>query len=213
MSKNRILKIISLLKREYPNAKSALNFKNPLECLIAVMLSAQCTDKRVNIVTKNLFKKFKTAKDYANVELKQLQEDIKSINFYKNKAKAINNACKILIEEFNGKIPRTIKELTKLPGIGRKTANAVLGNAFRIYEGYVVDTHNKRLAYRLGLTKNKDPKKVEQDLMKIIPKRYWLELSHMFVGHGRKICKAPVPICSKCVINKLCPKIGVTKRK
>ncbi|MBI2663393.1 endonuclease III [Candidatus Woesearchaeota archaeon] len=209
----RVTEIIYLLKKEYPNSKTSLSFKRPLESLIATILSAQCTDKRVNIVTKDLFKKYKTAKDYANAKIEELQNDIKSINFYKNKAKAIKETGRILVTEFKGKVPNNMNDLLKLRGVSRKTANAVLGNVFQIYEGYVVDTHNIRLSNRLGLTKNKYPKKIEQDLMKIIPKNEWLNLSHLFIDHGRKICKAPVPICSECVLEKICPKIGVIKRK
>src|SRR3989344_4267082 len=173
MPKNRIIKIISLLKKEYPNSKTSLIFRSPLESLIATILSAQCTDKRVNIVTKDLFKRYRKAEDYADTDLKELKNEIKSINFYKNKGKAIKETGRILVEEFNGKVPSNMNDLLKLRGVSRKTANAVLGNAFGIYEGYVVDTHNIRLANRLGLTKNKDPKKIELDLMKIVPKNEW----------------------------------------
>ncbi|MBI2667526.1 endonuclease III [Candidatus Woesearchaeota archaeon] len=210
---SRIIKIISLLKKEYPNSKTSLSFRSPLESLVATILSTQCTDKRVNIVTKDLFNKYRTAEDYANSRLEELQNDIKSINFYRNKAKALKETGRILTMEFNGKVPNKMDDLLKLRGVSRKTANAVLGNVFGIYEGYVVDTHNIRLSNRLGLTKNKDPKKIEQDLMKIVPKNEWLNLSHLFIDHGRKVCKAPTPICSQCVLNRLCPKIGVTKKK
>src|SRR3989344_2076545 len=169
----RILKMISLLKKEYPNSKTSLSFRNPLESLVATILSAQCTDKRVNIVTKDLFKKYRTAKDYANVKLEELQNDLKSINFYRNKSKAIKETGRILVNEFKGKVPNKMDDLLKLRGVSRKTDNAILGNAFHIYEGYVVDTHIIRLSNRLGLTKNKDPKKIELDLMKIVPKNEW----------------------------------------
>jgi endonuclease-3 len=210
---NRTIKIISILRKEYPRSKTSLLIRNPLECLIATILSAQCTDKRVNVVTKDLFKKYKKAKDYANSNLKTLEKDLSSINFYKNKSKSIKKTCKILVKEHNGEVPNKLNKLIKLPGVGRKTANVVLGNAFNIHEGYVVDTHNLRLAYRLNLTNNKNPIKVEQDLVKIIPKKDWLDLSHMFIDHGRAVCKAPTPICNKCLLNKICTKIDVNKRK
>ncbi|MDP6642347.1 MAG: endonuclease III [Candidatus Nanoarchaeia archaeon] len=210
---DKTIKIISLLRKEYPKSKTSLSIRSPLQCLIATILSAQCTDKRVNFVTKDLFKKYKKAKDYANVDLKKLEKDLSSINFYKNKAKSIKKTCKILVEEHGGKVPNKLNELIKLQGVGRKTANVVLGNAFQIHEGYVVDTHNLRLSYRLKLTNNKNSIKVEKDLVKIIPKKDWLDLSHMFIDHGRAICKAPIPICSKCLLTKICPKIEVKKRK
>jgi len=209
----RVTEIIFSLKKEYPNSKTSLSFKSPLESLIATILSAQCTDKRVNIVTKDLFKKYKTAKDYANAKIEELQNDIKSINFYRNKAKAIKETGRILVTKFKGKVPNNLNDLIKLPGIGRKTANAILGNAFGISEGYTVDVHNVRVLNRLGLTKNRNPIKIEKDIMNIIPKRYWISLSLMIIDHGRNICKPHTPICSRCILNNICPKIKVTRKR
>ena len=203
-------KIISILKKEYPNTKYYLDFSNPVELLVAAILSAQCRDTVVNLTTKQLFKKYKTAKDYANASPDKLENDIKSITFFKNKAKNIKEACRILEEKHNGKVPDKMEELIELPGIGRKTANAILINAFDKVEGVVVDTHVIRLAYRFGWTKQKNPEKIEKDLMLSIPKNEWKLIPHLMKDHGRAVCTS-VPECSKCVLKKICPKQGVTK--
>ena len=207
----QVEKIVSTLKKEYPGTKYYLDFSNPVELVVAAILSAQCRDTVVNSVTKNIFKKYKTARDYANAPFNQFENDIKSITFFKNKAKNIVEACKIISEKHDGKVPDTMDELIGLPGIGRKTANAILINAFDKVEGVVVDTHVIRLAYRFGWTKQKNPGKIEKDLMALIPKKDWKSLSHLMKDHGREICKAPVPECGRCFLNKLCPKQGVTK--
>lgn len=199
------LEVISLLKKEYPQAKIALNYSNPLELLVATILSAQCTDERVNRVTKALFKRYRTAKDYANVELSELEEYVKPTGFYHVKASNIKNASSMLVEKFNSKVPNSMNELTLLPGVARKTANIVLSNAYGVIDGIAVDTHVRRLSQRLGLTKNKDPEKIEQDLMKIIPQKEWYSLTYLLIEHGRKICVAKKPHCAKCVLNKICP--------
>lgn len=205
------VKTLSLLKKEYPHAKYYLNFSNPLELMVAAIMSAQVRDTVVNATTPKLFGKYKTAKDYASADPKQLAEEIKSVTFATNKAKHITGACKILVEKHNGNVPKTTEELTALPGIGRKTANAILSNAYGIVNGITVDTHVIRLAYRLGWTKQKNPDKIEQDLMGIIPKNEWKKIPYLLKDHGRAVCKAPVPECSKCILDKLCPKRGVTK--
>ena len=203
--KERVLKIIELLEKEYNHPKVALKYNNPLQLLIATMLSAQCTDKRVNMVTEKLFKKYKTAEDYANMDIKVFEQEIKSTGFYKNKAKNIQKCCKILVEKFGGEVPKTMEELISLPGVARKTANIVLGNAYGIVVGIAVDTHVRRLSQRLGLSKNKDPEKIEKDLMKIVPKNKWFDINYLLIEHGRKICNARKPKCEECVINRLCP--------
>lgn len=202
-----------ILKKHYPKSRIALTHKNPLELLISVMLSAQCTDKRVNIVTKELFKKYKTVDEYANANLNELKQLVKSTGFYNAKATNIQNTCKIIINKHNKKVPSSMKELTALPGVGRKTANIVLSNAFSIQEGIAVDTHVKRITYRLGLTKHKDPENIEKDLIKELPKELWNKYTYVIIEHGRAICKAPTPICSGCILNDICPKVGVTKSK
>lgn len=201
---NNVSKIISILKKEYPEAKTALAHSNPLQLLIATILSAQCTDKLVNSVTPVLFKKYKIAKDFADVKLEDLERNINRINFYKNKAKSIKLCCKKLLEDFKGLVPNNIDELTRLPGVGRKTANVILGQAFGI-PSVVVDTHVKRVSFRLGLTKNTNPEKIEIDLMKIIPKKEWTFFTSSLIWHGRKVCKAIKPLCAECILNKLCP--------
>ncbi|MBI2645606.1 MAG: endonuclease III [Deltaproteobacteria bacterium] len=207
--KERTIKIFTQLKKDYPNAKCALNFKNPLELMVATILSAQCTDVRVNIVTPAVFKKYKIAKDYAKASSKDFEALIRSTGFYANKTKSILGACKMIAEKHEGKVPRTLEELVQLPGIGRKTANVILGNAYDT-PGIVVDTHVLRLTKRMGLTKNRDPVKVEFDMMPLFPQKDWTLFSHLFIHHGRKICIARKPLCSKCSISSLCPKIGVT---
>ncbi len=181
--------------------------------LIAVILSAQCTDKRVEIVTKELFKRYKKVEDYAYGDINELKKYIKSTGFYNAKAKHIQETCKIIVEEFHGKVPDTMEDLLKLPGVARKTANIVLSNTYGKNEGIAVDTHVKRISYRLGLTKNKDPNKIEKDLMKIFPKKEWNKITYYLIEHGRAICKAPVPLCNSCFLEKECPKIGVEKNK
>jgi endonuclease III len=207
------LLIYSKLKKSYPDSKIALVHSNPLQLLISVILSAQCTDKRVNIVTKELFKKYKKAEDYAYGNLDELKRYIKSTGFYNNKAKNIQNACKIIVEKHKGKVPSTMEELLELPGVARKTANIVLSNAYGKNEGIATDTHVIRLSQRLGFSKNKNPVKIEQDLMKIFPKKDWNKVTYYLIEHGRAVCKAPVPFCSECPIEKMCPKVGVGKRK
>lgn len=205
-------KIISLLKKEYPDAKYYLNFSNPLELMVAAMLSAQVRAEVVNAATKELFKNYKSAEDYANADMKELTDCVKSVTFAENKAKNIKKACTILAEKHGGQVPETMEELTALPGIGRKTANAILQNAFNIVEGVIVDTHVIRLSCRLGWTKNTNPEKIEQDLMKLVNSRYWKEIPHLLKSHGRTVCKAPIPYCTKCILNKICPKQGVANR-
>lgn len=205
-------KVISLLKKEYPHTKYYLNFSNPLELMVAAILSAQIRDEAVNATTPHLFRKYRTAKDYAVTSLPELEKEISGITFYKNKAKHIKEACKILVEKHGGKVPQTMEELTQLPGIGRKTANAILINAFDKTVGIVVDTHVIRVSYRLGWTKNTNPDKIEKDLMNLLPKSEWKRITWLLKDHGRAVCKAPVPYCSKCVLNRLCPKQGVKER-
>jgi endonuclease III len=201
----RNVKVIELLEKEYPNAKTALNYTNPLEILVATMLSAQTTDQRVNIVTANLFKKYRTPKDYASANIKELEQDIHSTGFYHNKARNLQNCCKLLVEKFNSQVPKTMDELVELPGVARKTANIVLYNAYNIIDGIAVDTHVNRLSQRLGLTKQEDPAKIEQDLMQITPKEKWMKLTDLLIFHGRQVCTAKKPNCKKCVLNKYCP--------
>ena len=203
--KEKTKNILSLLKKQYPRVKCALNFKDPLELLIATILSAQCTDIRVNKVTEALFKKYKNVKAYANASLKEFEKDIYSTGFYRNKAKNIISTCNILYKRYKGKVPRNFDELMHLPGVARKTANCVMGNAFNIPSGVVVDTHVSRISQRLGLTKNTDPNKIEQDLIKILPKEEWIMFSHRLIWHGRKVCDARKPKCEICTLNKLCP--------
>lgn len=201
----RTQKIIAVLQRAYPNAHCELNFSNPLELLVATILSAQCTDKRVNIVTSELFKKFRSAADYAEAPVTQIEDYIKTAGFYRNKAKNIQACCRKLVEKHRGEVPRTMDELTHLDGVGRKTANVVLGNAFDTNVGVVVDTHVGRLSLRLGLTKETNPEKVEQDLMKLVPREQWTLFSHWLIWHGRRRCDARKPDCATCEIRELCP--------
>jgi len=200
----RVRKILPILKKTYPQAKIALKYVNPLELLIATILSAQCTDVRVNMVTKDLFKKYTSAKDWVKADIKQIESDIKSTGFFRNKAANIKGACTKVIEQFDGKIPGTMQELLTLPGVGRKTANVVLGNAFGI-PGVVCDTHVIRLSRRLGLSGNKDAVKLESDLAEIVPKNNWTLFSDLLIFHGRNICKARKPDCGNCPIAKYCP--------
>jgi endonuclease-3 len=205
----RAQKIIAALKRAYPNAHCELNFSSPLELLIATILSAQCTDKRVNIVTATLFKKYRRAQDYADADIAALEQDIRSTGFYKNKAKNIKACCTTLVEKYGGEVPRTMEELHALAGVGRKTANVVLGNAFDINIGVVVDTHVTRLANRLGLTKQTDAVKIEQEMMKLVPSKDWTLFSHWLIWHGRRRCDARKPACAACELLELCPQVGV----
>jgi len=207
------IEVYSILKKQYPKSKIALNHSNPLELLIAVMLSAQCTDIRVNIVTKNLFAKYQTIEEYANSDIDELKKIIRSAGFYNNKAKNIINTCKIIIDKHNGLVPKTMNELVFLPGVARKTANIVLSNAFNITKGIAIDTHMKRINFRLNLTKNIDPNKIEQDLMKQLPQNLWNKYTYVIIEHGRAVCKAPTPLCSKCILNNKCSKKGVSRYK
>jgi endonuclease III len=203
--RQRTEKIMELLVKRYPTAKTALNYTSPLELLIATMLSAQTTDARVNIVTQTLFKKYKTAKEYAEVPITQLEEDIHSTGFYHNKARNLKACCQILVEKFNSEVPNTMEELVELPGVARKTANIVLYFAYGITEGVAVDTHVMRLSQRLGLTTQTDQNKIECDLMAITPKEKWMPLTDLLIFHGRQVCTAKKPICDICVLNRICP--------
>jgi len=200
----KIKEIIRRLKEAYPEAKIALNFKNPLQLLVATILSAQCTDERVNKVTSELFEKYKTAKDFAEAPLEELANDIKSTGFYQQKAKYIKEACKIIVEKYGGEVPRSMDELLELPGVARKTANIVLSNAYGIVEGIPVDTHVSRLSQRLGLVKSKDPVKIERELMEIVPKEEWFSFPYLLQAHGRAICTARKPKCEECFLKDLC---------
>ncbi|HEV7237220.1 MAG TPA: endonuclease III [Ktedonobacteraceae bacterium] len=204
-SPEQVTAIVAELRRLYPDAKCSLNFSTPLELLVATQLAAQCTDERVNIVTEKLFRKYRSVEDYATVSQEELEQDIKSTGFYRNKAKNIRAACQRIITEFGGEVPRTMPALLSLAGVARKTANVVLGNAFGIVEGFTVDTHNMRLARRFGWTKSTDAGKIEQELMRIVPQQDWLDLSHLLIYHGRAICDARKPRCTQCTLAALCP--------
>ena len=203
--KERVRKIIRALKREYPDAKCSLNHSNAFELLIATILSAQCTDERVNIVTADLFRKYRKPEDYLKVSPRELENDIRTTGFFRNKTKSIQGTAKMLDESFGGNVPATMEELLELPGVARKTANVVLGNAFDVKSGVVVDTHVTRLSRRLGLTEEKQAEKIERDLVQIVPKKDWVMFSHLLIAHGRKICKARNPACDRCVVERLCP--------
>lgn len=203
--KNLTAEIIKRLRRAYPDAHCALNHTSPFELLIATILSAQCTDARVNIVTANLFRKYRGPADYLKVTQRELEEDIHSTGFFRNKAKNIQAACKRIIDEYGGEVPREMAELLTLGGVARKTANVVLGNAFGIASGVVVDTHVSRISQLLGLTKNKTPEKIERDLQQVIPKRDWVMFPHLMIHHGRAVCIARRPKCGECVLSDLCP--------
>jgi len=205
----RTQSIMAGLQKAYPDAHCELDHSNPLELLIATILSAQCTDKRVNLVTAELFRKYRSAVDYARARTAELEEDIKTTGFYRNKTKSIQACCRNIVERHNGEVPRTMEELTELGGVGRKTANVVLGNAFGLNAGIVVDTHVARLANRLGLTSEKDPEKTEQALMKLVDQSQWMMFSHWLIWHGRRRCFARKPDCEQCEIKKLCPRLGV----
>jgi endonuclease-3 len=193
------------LEKEYPEARTALNFSNPHEMLFATILSAQCTDAMVNKVTAKLFPKYPTLEDYANADRETFEADIKQTGFFRMKTKSIQGAARRLLDVYDGKLPDTMAEILTLPGVARKTANVVLGNVYGVVEGIAVDTHVGRLARRLGLTKETDPVKVERDLMRLIPRSKWMHVTYLFIEHGRKVCKAPVPRCEECVLNDICP--------
>ena len=201
----RILRVIELLEKQYPNAKTALNYSNPLEMLVATMLSAQTTDARVNIVTKSLFKKYQTPEDYAHADIKALEQDIRSTGFYHNKARNLQKCCQLLVGKFHSKVPKTMDEMLELPGVARKTANIVLNNSYGVIAGVAVDTHVRRVSQRLGLTENEDADKIEKDLMAITPKEKWMKLTDLLIFHGRQVCFARKPNCVGCVLNKICP--------
>jgi len=203
--RERVKQLIKVWPKVYPDAHTELDFKTPLQLLIATILSAQCTDKRVNMVTPALFKKYRSAKDYANAPPGELENAIKSTGFFNSKARSIRGATAAIAKKFRGKVPDSMEKLRELPGVGRKTANVVLGNAFGINEGIVVDTHVIRLSQRLDLTKNKDPEKIEQDLMKLVPQENWAVWSHWLIWHGRRRCFARKPDCANCEVFKLCP--------
>ena len=203
-----VVKVLDILQKEYPDARVTLDFKDPLQLLIATILAAQCTDERVNQVTKDLFKKYREALDYARADLKTLEGEIRSTGFFRNKAKSITGCGQGLVEKFNGKVPRTLEELTSLPGVGRKTANIILGNAFG-QQAIAVDTHVKRVTHRLGWAKSDDPDKIEFELMEVIPQNRWTLGCHQIVFHGRRVCMAKNPQCPTCPVAKLCPKIDV----
>lgn len=209
--RERLPEVLRLLKEEYPDAKSALNFSNPLECLVSVILSAQCTDERVNKVTETLFKKYRKPEDYVRVPEAELAADIKPTGFFNQKTRAIRGACTMILDEFGGRVPDSMADLVKLPGVARKTANIVLGNSYPEKArtdpdiGIAVDTHVKRVSTRLGFTAEKDPQKIERDLMHQLPPNEWFGSSYLLIEHGRAVCKAPTPRCEICAINHLCP--------
>ncbi len=203
--KEMVVEVIKRLKKEFPVIKTALDFNTPFELLAATILSAQTTDAHVNKVTGPLFKKYKSIKDYANADLASLEKDLSSINFYRNKSKNIQNTAKIILEKFGGELPKTMEDLTSLPGVARKTANIILFNVYGINEGIAVDTHVRRVAGRLGLTKHDDPVKIEKDLMEITPKKEWGNITHLLIFHGRKTCQAKKPLHQQCVLFDICP--------
>jgi endonuclease-3 len=203
--RQRVAQLVQTFPEVYPGARCELDFRNPLELLIATILSAQCTDKRVNMVTPALFAKYRSAKDYASASLAELEKAIKSTGFFRNKAKSIRGAMSAIAKLHQGKVPNTMDQLRALPGVGRKTANVVLGNAFGKNEGIVVDTHVARLSQRLRLTRNVDPEKIERDLMKMVPRQHWTDWSHWLIWHGRRRCFARKPDCSQCEVFRLCP--------
>ena len=208
--KRQAARVAELLRHEYPDAHCSLDYRTPLELLIATILSAQCTDVRVNLVTPTLFAKYRSASDFAKASPAKLEQAIKSTGFFRNKAKSILGCCRKLVDDYGGQVPQELDDLVSLPGVGRKTANVVLGSAFGIASGVVVDTHVTRLSRRLGLTTAKDAVKIEQDLIAQLPKKEWIGFSHRLIWHGRQICVARKPRCDDCVLNKICPRIGVT---
>jgi endonuclease-3 len=201
-------RVIDTLATCYPEARYALNFSTPLELLVATILAAQCTDERVNAVTRGLFQKYRSAREYATAPQEELEKDIHSTGFYRNKAKSIRAACQYLLDHHNGEVPRTLADLVNVPGVARKTANVVLGNAFGISEGFIVDTHVARLAARLGWTRQEDAVKIEQELLQLIPSQEWLNLAHRLILHGRAICTARKPACPRCPLADCCPAAG-----
>ena len=203
--KKRVRDVIRRLKRAYPDAKTSLNHTNAFELLIATILSAQSTDERVNIVTADLFRKYRKPADYLKVPAQELEQDIHSTGFFRMKTKSLQGTAKLLLEKYDGEVPHTMDELLELPGVARKTANVVLGNAFGIKAGVVVDTHVTRLSHRLGFTQEKTAEKIEQDLIEIVPKKDWVIFPHLMIYHGRKICKARTPLCAECAVEKQCP--------
>ncbi|MEX0712284.1 MAG: endonuclease III [Pirellulales bacterium] len=208
-AKRRAKRVADRLARQYPDAKCALNFRTPLELLIATILSAQCTDQRVNLVTKDLFRKYRSAADYAGADRAELEQDVKTTGFFRNKAKNIQACCRDLVEKHGGKVPRRLDDLVELAGVGRKTANVVLGTAYGIASGVVVDTHVGRVARRLGLTGQADPVKAERDLMEQLPQSEWVDFSHRLIHHGRRVCTARRPNCPECVLLGFCPRVGL----
>lgn len=204
--------IIDWLRENYPDAHCALEHRNALELLIATILSAQCTDERVNIVTANLFRKYNNAGDYLAIAHEELERDLSSINFYRNKTRSIRGACAKILDDYAGEVPQTMSEMLTLPGVARKTANVVLGNVFGIASGVVVDTHVLRVSGRLGLTEHTAPEKIEKDLMELVPEKDWVIFSHWLIAHGRKICQARKPKCEDCGLNRICPSAFVVKK-
>ncbi|OGG56242.1 MAG: endonuclease III [Candidatus Handelsmanbacteria bacterium RIFCSPLOWO2_12_FULL_64_10] len=203
--KKRARRVIAGLRKAFPDAKCSLDYENPLQLLIATILSAQCTDERVNAVTPALFARYRTAQDFADAPVEEIEGFIRSTGFFRNKAKNIQACCEGLAREHGGEVPRDMEALTRLAGVGRKTANVVLGNAFGIASGVVVDTHVRRITHRLGLTRHQDPEKIEQDLVELIPKKDWVDFSHLLIHHGRRTCEARSPDCPACPINRDCP--------
>jgi endonuclease III len=204
-ARKRTKKIVGLLRKQYPDAHCALNYSTPLELLIATILSAQCTDIRVNIVTAELFRKYRRLEDYAGATQDELEQDIHSTGFFRNKAKSIRGATQMILEKYQGQVPQTMDKLLALPGVARKTANVVLGNAFGITSGIVVDTHVARLSERLGLSKAAQPEKIELDLQALVQKQDWIHFSHLLIWHGRAVCAARKPLCATCTLESLCP--------
>ncbi|MFC1666444.1 endonuclease III [Candidatus Omnitrophota bacterium] len=207
-AKERVTEIIKILRKQYHKSRTTLYYKTPFQILIATILSAQCTDERVNKITPSLFKKYKTMHDFARAKQSVLEQEIRSTGFYRNKSKNIIATSKKMIEGFNGKVPNAMEELVSLPGVARKTANIVLSSGFKKAEGIAVDTHVKRLSIRLGLTRQNNPNKIERDLMKMVAKKDWVDFNYMLVDHGRKICNARKPLCGRCPIAKLCPSLN-----
>ena len=206
----RVKKIIRALRRAYPDSRTALRYRTPLQLLVSTILSAQCTDRRVNQIAPSLYRKYRTASGFAKARQSVLEREIRSAGFYRNKAKNIIGACKKIAGEYGGKVPESMEELIGLPGVARKTANIVLSSAFKKAEGIAVDTHVRRLSGRLGLSRSKDPNKIEEDLMKVVPRKDWLDFNYLLVNHGRRVCQARKPLCNECVIRKLCSSAGVT---
>lgn len=204
-AENRIDEIIKILRKSYPKSRTALHYRNPLQILVATILSAQCTDERVNQITPMLFSKYRSAEEFAKAEPPELEDEIRPTGFFRNKSKSIIGAAKKIVEEFHGQVPDNMADLITLPGVARKTANIVLSSGYNIAEGIAVDTHVKRLSGRLGLSEEKDPDKIEQDLLALVPEEHWLDFNYMLVNHGRQVCQARKPRCPECLLNHLCP--------